>query len=178
MKHFRILLPLLVLALVLSGCSGEPMPYEYTRDGCTVTVDPVNRTITSDTEIFTYVVEDTDVAEWYEITFPDGSQYWWTDSGTMGTGGWSDDFDSRRSSYADFLVEALKQSSPREKQGNVGIGFLLMGLGAVNFFLPELPFHLRYGWAVENAEPSDAYIAITKTGGVVLAVAGLFACIL
>lgn len=178
MKHFRVLIPLLVLALVLSGCSGEPMPYEYTRDGYTVTVDPVNRTITSDTEIFTYVVEYTDVAEWYEITFPDGSQYWRSDSGTMGAGGWSDDFDSQRSSYADFLVEALKQSSPREKQGNLGIGFLLMALGAVNFFFPELPFHLRYGWAVRDAEPSDAYITWAKIGGVLAAAAGLVWCII
>jgi hypothetical protein len=60
----------------------------------------------------------------------------------------------------------------------VGIGLLLMGLGAVNFFLPEIPFYLRYGWAVENAEPSDAYITWTKIGGALAAVLGLVFCII
>lgn len=177
MKHFRILLPLLILALLLSGCAGEPMPYEYTSGGATVTVDPINCTISNGKEVFTYTLEDQGSRTHYEITFPDGSQYYWTDSGNGGSGGWSDDFDIDRYSYAGFLVDALKQSAPREKQGNVGIGLLLMGLGAVNFFLPELPFYLKYGWAVENAEPSDAYITWTKVGGVIFAIAGLVSCI-
>ena len=78
MKHFRILLPLLVLALVLSGCSGEPIPYEYSRGGDTVTVDPINQTITNGSEVFTYTMEDRGAKKSFEITFPDGSRYWWT----------------------------------------------------------------------------------------------------
>ena len=53
-----------------------------------------------------------------------------------------------------------------------------MGLGALNFFIPELPFYLRYGWAVENAEPSDAYITVTRIGGAIAAVLGLVWCII
>ena len=45
-----------------------------------------------------------------------------------------------------------------------------------NFFLPELGFWLRYGWAVERAEPSDAYITLTKAGGILAAVVGLICC--
>lgn len=178
MKHFRLLLPLLVLVLILSGCAGEPQPYEYSRNGDTVTVDPINRTITNDTEVFTYVTVNTGSSTRYEITFPDGSIYYWSDSGNGGAGGWTDNFDSERWSYANFLVDALQQSAPRQKTGNPGIGLLLMGLGAVSFFLPELPFYLKYGWAVENAEPSDAYITVTKIGGVIAAVVGLVCCII
>lgn len=173
MKHFRLLLPLLVLALVLSGCSGEPMPYEYTQGGNTVTVDPVSQTITNGSEVFTYTVEDRGAKKSFEIVFPDGSRYWWTAGNGGGAGGWSDDFDTDRWSYAGFLVDALEQSAPRQKTGNPVVGLLLMGLGAVNFFLPELPFYLKYGWAVENAEPSDAYITWTKIGGVIIAILGL-----
>ena len=71
MKHFRLLLPLLVLALFLSGCAGEPQPYEYTSGEYTVTVDPINQTITGNGQVYTYTVERTQVADWYEITFSD-----------------------------------------------------------------------------------------------------------
>lgn len=175
MKHFRLILPLLILALLLSGCAGEPEPYEYTSGGATVTVDPINQTITNGQEIFTYVIVDVGAGDRYEITFPDGSLYYWTDSGNGGSGGWSDTFDTDRT-YADFLVDALRQSVPREKVGSPVKGLLLMGLGALNFFLPQLPFYLRYGWAVKDAEPSEAYLGLSKAGGVLLAVAGLIFC--
>ena len=55
----------------------------------------------------------------------------------------------------------------------LGTGLLLVGLGALNFFIPEIPFYLRYGWAVQDAEPSDAYITVTKIGGAIAAVLGL-----
>lgn len=176
MKHFRILLPLLILGLLLSGCSGEQRSYEYTQGDNTVTVDPITQTITNGEELFTYSVEDRGSATSYEITFPDGSLYWWTAGSGGGSGGWSDDFDADRFFYADFLVNALEQSAPRVRTGNVPVGIFLLVLGAVNFFLPEISFYLRYGWAVENAEPSDTYITVAKIGGVLAAVVGLVWC--
>ncbi len=176
MKHFRIFLPLLILALLLSGCAGEPQPYEYTQGGNTVTVDPVSQTITNGQEVFTYTIEEGTNSTRYQIFFPDGSEYYWSAGKYVGSGGWSDDFDSEKwYSYAGFLVNALEQSAPREKVGNPGLGLLMIGLGAVNFFFPEIPFYLRYGWAVENAEPSDAYITWTKFGGVIAAITGVIA---
>ena len=178
MKHFRFLLPLLVFVLLLSGCAGEPVPYDYTSGDRTVTVDPINRTISNGAEVFSYVIVDIGAGKRYEITFPDGSLFWWTVTDGGGSGGWSDDFDTDRWVYGNFLVDALEQTAPREKTGSPVIGLLLMGLGALNFFLPQLPFYLRYGWAVENAEPTDAYITWTKLTGVLAAVAGLVLCLI
>ena len=183
MKHFRLLIPLLVLALLLSGCAGEPMPYEYVQGDISVTVDPVKHTITHEENVYLYGVEKFDTRTEYVIQYPNGAIYYWTATGNGGSGGWSDDYDEFRYIPGDFLVDALRQSvsqiSPsREKKGNFGIGLLLMGLGAVNFFIPELAFYLRYGWAVENAEPSDAYITWTKIGGVLAAIIGLIWCII
>lgn len=177
MKHFRLFLPLLVLTLLLSGCAKEPMPYTYTSGDRTVTVDPITRTIMDKNEVFTYVVVDMGAAKRYEITFPDGSIYYWTDSGNSGSGGWTDNFDTERWFYANFLVDALKQSAPRQKTGNVVVGLFLMGLGALNLFLPQVSVHVKYGWRFRNAEPSDAYLAMIRFGGALIGILGLIWCI-
>lgn len=183
MKHFRILLPLLILALVLSGCGSTGQePYEYTfgRNGQmkTIRINPETQTILDGTDVYYYTAKESAAGIDYDITYPNGGTYWWMATKYGGHGGGGDGYDETHYISGDILVDALQVNQPRQRAGNIGIGLLLMGLGAVNFFLPELPFYLKYGWAVENAEPSDAYITITKTGGVVLAVAGLFACIL
>ena len=176
MKHLRLLLPLLILALVLSGCAGEPQPYEYTAQGITVWVDPAAGTILHNGETISYTMDVGSNSTRYQITYPDGSQYYWTAVKYGGSGGWSDDYQEWKYLPGDFLVDALEQSVPREKQGNVGMGLLMMGVGAVNFFHPELPFYLKYGWRFANAEPSDIYLTFTKIGGAIVAVAGLVYC--
>ena len=182
MKHFRLLLPLLVLALLLSGCAGEPMPYDTnysTGSGSySFTVDPAAGTITCGEDVYTYRVETSGSRTSYVIDYPNGAIYHWTATSAGGAGGWSDDYDESRYIPGDVLVHSLELNQPRQKTGNIGIGLLLMGLGALNFFIPELPFYLRYGWAVENAEPSDAYITVTRIGGAIAAVLGLVWCII
>lgn len=178
MKQLKLVLPLLFLALVLSGCAGDPRPYEYTAQGISVWVDPVAGTILHDGETIRYTTSGHGDNIHYTITYPDGSSYWWTDSGYVGAGGWSDDYREDKYLPGDFLVDALKQSAPREKQGSVGIGFLLICLGALNFFLPEMSFHFGYGWRFKNAEPSEGYLTFTRISGAIAAVAGLVYCII
>ena len=183
MKHFRILLPLLILALLLSACgstSQEPYEYTFSRNGQikTLHINPEAQTILDGTTVYRYTVEEGSNQTYYEIVYPNGGRYYWTATKHGGQGGWSDGYNDRLYLSGDILVDALQVNRPREKVGNFGLGLLLMGLGAVNFFLPELPFYLKYGWAVENAEPSDAYITWTKVGGVIAAVLGLVACII
>lgn len=184
MKYFRLILPLLILALVLSGCAGEAsrMPYDTNYNTgsreYSFTVDPAAGTITCGADVYTYQVEKSGNRTSYVIDYPNGAIYHWTATESGGSGGWSDNYDETRYIPGDVLVHSLELNQPREKTGNVGIGLLLMGLGAVNFFLPEIPFYLRYGWAVENAEPSDAYITWTKIGGALAAVLGLVFCII
>ena len=177
MKHFRILFPVLVLALVLSACgSTSKEPYDVTYDGKTITVYPETCTIVDGLNVYRYTASETAAGIDYDITYPNGGRYWWMSTNHGGHGGWSDGYDDSLYLSGDILIHALQQSAPREKNGNTAVGLLLMGLGAVNFFLPELPFYLRYGWAVENAEPSDAYIVWTKACGAVVAIAGLVYC--
>ena len=178
MKHFRILLPILILAMVLSACgstSQEPYTCTFSRNDQvkTLTVNPESGTILDGADVYDYEVEKSGSRTSYVITYPNGATYHWTASKHGGAGGWSDDYDDINYVSGGTLVNAIEESLPREKVGNP-----VMGLGSLNFFLPELPFYLRYGWAVENAEPSDAYITMTKFGGILAAVAGLVWCII
>ena len=184
MKHFRILILLLILALALSGCAGAAsrMPYDtnYSTGSreYSFTVDPAAGTITSGDEVYTYQAEKSGKHTSYTIHYPNGSSYYWTSTDGGGSGGWSNDYDPERYIPGDVLIHSLELNQPREKIGNVGMGLILMGLGAVNFFLPELPFYIRYGWAVRDAEPSDAYITWAKIGGVIAAALGLVWCVI
>lgn len=173
-KHFRILLPLLILALVLSGCSETVRePYEYTFSGKTITVYPETNTITDGLDVYTYDIEQTQTRTHYVIHYPNGATFNWTSTEYGGSGGWSDDYNEILYIRGNVLISALEQSQPRQRVGNVGLGLLLMGMGAVNFFAPEFVFYFSRGWMYRDAEPSDAYITWTKVCGAVAAIVGL-----
>ena len=140
-------------------------------------MDPVNHTITYEDDVYIYTVTASGRSRThYEITYPNGATYYWTKTDTVGSGGWSDDYDETRYISGDILIDAIRFKQPREKTGNPFLGILLIGLGALNIWKPELSFYLRYGWAVRNAEPSDGYLAMTAFGGIVVVVIGLIMC--
>ncbi len=181
MKHFRFLLPLLVLALMLSGCaaaSAEPYTYTFSRDDQvkTITVNPEEKTILDGTDVYTYQTEKSGSGTSYVIDYPNGAVYHWTAGKNGGAGGWSGDYDDQTYISGNILVWAIEENQPREKIGNVFLGLLLVGVGALNFFLPELPFRLKYGWRFRDAEPSDAYLTMAKIGGLLGAILGLIWC--
>lgn len=181
MKHTHLLLLLLVLSLLLSACGEVSQePYTHSEGGYSFTVDPMNQTITHGSDVYSYTVEDSATGKInYEIFYPDGSIYHWTRDNSIGYGGWSDiEHDEDRYISGDILVGAIPVSQPREKNGSVFYGLILIAMGAANFFLPELPFYLRYGWAVRDAEPSEMYLIITKAGGILVAILGVIVCII
>ena len=177
-KHFRVLLPLLVFVLLLSGCAGEPVPYDYTSGGATAAVDPINHTISFDEKTFSFTVDVVrGISTTYSIHFPDGSEYHWTYNGTGGgITEWSENFDMERWNYAEFLMEALRQPWPREKTNDIILGILLITLGAAIYFLPVLGFYLIYGLVAEKAKLSSTQITMYRIGGVLVAVLGLIFC--
>ncbi len=181
MKHSHLLITLLLLTFAIVSCIGKPLPYTYTADDATAAVDPISRTIAFGEETFPYT-HTSDGGRFnpcYHIHFPDGSEYHWTYTGTgSGITGWSENFDSDRWSYAEFLMEALRQPKPREKTGQVIAGLLLMGFGAAIYFLPVLGFYFCYDVVVEKAKLSHVQIRRAKIGGVIAAVLGLVWCVI
>ena len=177
MKHFRILLPLLVLALVLSGCAGERMEsYTYNVNNRTIEIYPESGTIVDGLDVYHYTrTENQSGSIDYVITYPNGGRFNWTKTENGGRGGGSGINESLYLS-GDVLMWALEAGEPAKKVGSPILGLLLMGLGAVNILFPEVTFHLRKGWMFRDAEPSDAYLFWGRVSGALVAVLGLIWC--
>ena len=170
MKQFRVLLPLLLLALVLSGCqtpSRNTYAYTFTnQDGTvTLTVDPEAGTITDGQDVYHFAFSASGQSGDCEITYPNGATYYWQTTNYVSHGGWSDDYDDTRYIPGNILIDALTTNQPRERSGNPLLGLLLIGLGLFNCVAPEVSFHFSKGWMFRNAEPSEAYLEITRIGG-------------
>lgn len=177
MKHFRVLLPLLVLALLLFGCSRELGPYEYVRGDIALSVDPADQTITHGETVYNYTMKESRSGQVsFVIDYPNGGIFHWSTTGTGGAGGGNDAYNETDYLPGPVLVDALEENMPREKTGSVFVGLILIALGGANFLWPELGFFLRYGWAVKDAEPSEIYIMFAKIGGALVAAFGLLWC--
>ena len=102
MKRFCLWIAVLLSVLTLCGCQNkeDPGPYDVAYDGKTYTVDQEQGTITCDGVVYQFEVSSRggDSVE-LDITYPDGSRYYWTMDGSFGHGGWSDDYDPEGSGY-------------------------------------------------------------------------------
>ena len=178
MKHIRFPLLLLILVLLLTACA-EETPYTCTVDGYTVTVDPINRTITHGSDVYTYTVSRSENRAEYRIRYPDGSAYWYQRSGSMSAGGF-DPGDGGRYISGMTLVSAIGKADASKQQINIdevlpglicGILFILLGVYNINH--PEEMFYHQYGWAVKNAEPTEQFYNRVTVAGVLLIIGGI-----
>lgn len=98
-KRFNLWIAVLLLVFTLCGCQ-EHNIYEVTHDGKTYTVDREQRTVTADEVVYQFAItRKGENSVDLDIIYPDGSRYYWTQTGYMGRGGWSDDYDPETKSY-------------------------------------------------------------------------------
>ena len=184
MKHTRVMLLLLILALILSACGGEEAaqpqePYTCSAGGYTVTVDPINRTITHKEDVYTYTISTSNDKTDYTIRYPNGGVYHWTQEEYTGYGGWNGYYDEAGYISGDYLLSVLRDLPESKRQEHhadapqgliYGIALLLIGVLCVG--VPELSFYANYGWAIKDAEPSELYLGWTKAIGILFVVVG------
>ncbi|MBR7178041.1 MAG: hypothetical protein IKD27_00770 [Oscillospiraceae bacterium] len=182
MKHLRLFLPLLVLALILSACAGSAdQPYTHTGSRGTLEVDPIKGTITHGRDVYTFTVhgEVGGTAD-YKITYPNGATYTShvSKSGGVSTFGsnWSGNYNDVSYIPGEYLVSVIEAGAPRERIGDPLAGIVLIVLGFVNFCFPKLPFYLRYGWAIRDAEPTEIHTTMAHVGGILAMIFGLVFC--
>ena len=174
----RILPLLLTLLLLLCACGSEAPPsgvYEVERGGRTYTVDQDNQTITCDGETYRFSVQGSGSRILTEITYPNGSTYWWETSEMGGAGGWSDDYDPSAYVDGDVLLAVLgtDRATPERGGGNPLLGLLIIALGIWGVAAPRSVWYLSYGWRYKDAEPSDMALVAERLGGGVAIVVGL-----
>ncbi len=181
MKKKKWFLVISVLVIILScvglcACSREePGPKTVVYNGKTYTIDEEAGTISDNKYTYTYEVSGSGSSASYRILYPNGSSYYWTWSGNMGHGGWSDDYDETLYEDGHTLVNMLDMEQPRESEPkNVPVIILLLIVGIFNTAAPQAAWYLSDGWRFKDAEPSETALDLTRFGGIVAIIIAVF----
>ncbi len=174
MKRLVVLLLALVVTVMLCACGSSNEPYTVTRNGIDFLVNSQEKTISDGTHTYDYDFTGDSDSYKITITYPDGSFYWWNQSGFVGNGGWSDDYQADAYVDEDILCEVIVTKAPKSVNGGkITAAILLLIIGVLNIISPKMSWYLSYGWRFRNAEPSDAALAVARIGGVIGSVAGI-----
>ena len=182
MKKY-ISLVLMLLVLLCSACGAEKEPesrsvsMQIGGHEMVVTFEPGNLsagTIRADHGTYTFAW---DRSGDLKITYPDGTRFTYTESGS---GAASLDFDPEAKGYVSGMTmvwgieSAIDQMRPARKDGpNPLLAIFLLAVGAWNVFAPRTAWYLSHGWRFRNAEPSDAALTIQIIGGVIVLLVGV-----
>ena len=168
----RIIVIFLLAALLLSGCAPKETVHTVTvnRNGIdyAFTVDTENRTISDGQYTYTYAVR----GDTTTITYPNGAQYYWTQNGMAGFGGWDDNYDPDTYADGDVLIDILSEDTRQALRGNIPAGILMIVIGAFNLRFPSKAWYLSYGWRFKDSEPSDTALVVARISGVVAMIIG------
>ena len=173
-----ILLSLAVLFGFLVACTGEDIPHVYTveHEGKEYTVDLEKKTILVDGDICLFDVSTSGTHVDFEVTYPNGSTYWWSEEAYGGGGGWSDDYDPKKYVAGDVLWDVLRldeQTTPTHSRTYIILGLILLLLGIVHVAIPNKMWYISYGWRYKDAEPSDMALLAERAGGIIAIIVGV-----
>ena len=180
MKRHVLTVVLLFLLTCLCACQGiddssSTYIYDVEYNGTVYTVDYQTMTIAAGGERYHFQVSGGSARSRFEVTYPDGSTYWWEEDGMGGAGGWSDDYDPARYVPGDTLWKVLEQSAPsrRNTGGNPLLGLLLLAVGIFHAAAPRAAWFLARGWYYKDAQPSDLALSLNRVFGVIFGLAGV-----
>lgn len=127
-------------------------------------VDRGKGTISDGTNIYRYTFTGNASSYQIEITYPDGSTYWWNQQEGSGYGGQSGGYEEGRYASGAALCGAIEAGAPKSL-GVVVLAVVLAGIGLFGAILPNAAWYCSIGWKFKNAEPSGAALALTRAGG-------------
>ena len=163
----RLVLALAATVALLCACGERADSRLRTVEygGRTYEVDQENQTISFDGVVCAY---STDGSGKVTFTAPNGAIAYWQQSGGIGHGGWSEDW--QEAAGPGELMNALKSASGSagwagERSGNPLLGLMLLAVGAFNALVPKAAWYLSHGWRYKDAEPSEAALAVGRISG-------------
>lgn len=172
-----LIIGIVLCLLLLTACGAAEVPdvYDVEYGGKTYTVDRINSTITFDGHVCRYKLTESHNTTDFEVTYPDGSGYWWTQHEYGGGGGWSNDYSAQRYVSGETLWEVLEKERPKqERQSNYWAdGLILVIAGVFEAAAPQTAWYLSYGWRFKDAEPSELALIAGRAGGVFMIVLGI-----
>ena len=176
MKRIALLFLTVLLAFSLTACASSEVSYEstYEKDGFTIDMEAC--TITKGEDVYHYTLSGGGNTSGITITYPNGAKYYFTWSGNVGSGGWTDDYDPERYVDGDTLSDLVSFEPPRSERsrgGNPLFGLICIALGLFNAIAPETAWYLDWGWHYKNADPSDAALFFERLGGIVAVIIGV-----
>lgn len=176
MKRFYFSIAALLLACMLCGC--QENIYDITHNGKVYTVDRELRTVTCDDVVYQFqIIRSGENSVELEITYPDGSRYYWTQHDHTCLGGCSIDYNPEGKGYepGETLRDVL---GPRPASWTSGSGllaaFFLLAAGALLAITPHTAWMMMYGWRFKDAEPSDMALLTNRVIGVTIIIIVMF----
>ena len=174
MKRMAVLLLSFLLILSLYGCSDANGIYTVDKEGKTFEVNSEDGTIFDGTHTYEYTFSGDSSSYRINITYPNGSSYYWNHSGYSGHGGWSDDYDESLYVSGDTLCDVIVSKAPDPSNPSKVVAIiLLIAIGTFNAAAPGAAWHLEYGWRYKNAEPSDLALGLNRVGGIAAIIVGV-----
>lgn len=173
MKKWAIFWITFVIATVICACSSSNATYTINKNGISYVVNQENCTISDGTYSYHYSFSGNSSSYKIDITYPDGSAYWWQNqkSGngfSSGIGGWSDDYDENRYVSGDILRDVLTEKAPRSYNFvKIFLSIFLMIVGILNASSPHTAWYLQYGWRYKNVEPSALALGLNRASGII-----------
>ena len=120
-------------------------------------------------DVYHYTFEDENIT----ITYPNGATYWESATTTGAVIGWDDDYDPERYIDGDILARQLTQAyqySRKNWDSVLVVGFfslIIIVLSILDIKHPDVLHRMRYGLWVQNAEPTEFALTISRLCGVV-----------
>lgn len=170
MKKGLVLLLSIFLLLCLCACTEVEETYVVERGWRTFQVDTKACMVSDGTHTYTYTFVGDSDSYGITVTYPDGSSYTQSKSGTHITGSASKDYDHNRYVSGDMLCDVIAEGAAEpSREGNPLISVLLVGIGLFFLLAPHTAWYLEWGWRFKNAEPSNlALISNRIVGGIVI----------
>jgi len=170
----QVYILILMMSLLMCACGSTSAVYTVEKNHVSYEVDTENKTISDGTNVYQYEFSGNKSSYNVNITYPDGSTYWFRMSDGSGYGGWSGDYDEDRYVDGDTLSDVLLEKAPKEVNSGNWLAALFIGVvGIFNIVSPYSAWYLEYGWRYKNAEPSDAALGLNRVVGVIAVVAAV-----